>query len=143
MSTKLVNENQVICLETLSVKGMMRNHHLAKSIQSVSWSSFSNMLEYKCKDANKSFVKIDRFYPSSKICHCCGYKNDKLTLKDRTWICPNCYSELDRDLNASKNILKEGLNLLNRRAYGDSLCKLGTSVTEHCLVISSIEKECE
>jgi putative transposase len=130
LSTKLVNENQVICLETLSVKGMMRNHHLAKSIQSVSWSSFSNMLEYKCKEANKSFVKIDRFFPSSKICHYCGYKNDKLTLKDRTWICPSCHSELDRDLNASKNILQEGLNLLNRRAYGDSLCKLGTSATE-------------
>ena len=131
LSTKLINENQVICLETLNISNMLRNHHLAKAIQSVSWNIFVKMLEYKAEDAGRSLVKIDRFYPSSKLCHHCGYKNENLQLKDRSWKCPQCGSELDRDINASVNILNEGLKLLNHRAYGDSLCKLEINTEVH------------
>jgi putative transposase len=110
---------------------MLRNRHLAKAIQSVSWNIFVKMLEYKAEDAGRNLVKIDRFYPSSKLCHHCGYKNENLQLKDRSWSCPQCGNELDRDINASINILNEGLKLLNHRAYGDSLCKLEINTEIH------------
>ena len=131
LSTKLINENQVICLEDLGVSNMLRNHHIAKAVQSASWNIFVRMLDYKAEDAGRSIVKIDRFYPSSKLCHHCGHKNENLQLKDRSWRCPQCGNELDRDINASINILNEGLNLLNHRAYGDSLCKLEINTEIH------------
>ena len=114
ISSMLVNENQVICIEDLNVKGMMSNHHLAKSIQDLGLYEFRRQLEYKCQFYGRYLVVIDRFYPSSKTCHECGFINSKLTLNDREWICPVCGKHIDRDYNAALNILDEGLKLFNR-----------------------------
>lgn len=105
----ILGENQAVFIEDLNVKGMMGNHRLAKSIQSVCWSEFVRVLDYKARWLGKTVLKIDRFYPSSKTCGCCGFKNDGLTLKDRSWACPQCGTVHDRDLNAASNILREGL----------------------------------
>ena len=105
----ILGENQAIFIEDLNVKGMMGNHRLAKSIQNICWSEFVRVLEYKARWLGKTVLKIDRFYPSSKTCGCCGFKNDGLTLSDRTWTCPQCGTFHDRDLNAAINILREGL----------------------------------
>ncbi len=104
VSTKLIRENQTIALETLNVKGMVKNHNLAQAINDVSWSTFVTMLEYKADWYGKNILRIGRFAPSSKTCNCCGYINKELTLKDRSWTCPNCNSVLDRDVNAAINI---------------------------------------
>lgn len=143
LSSKLISENQVICLEDLNVQGMVKNHSLARSISNQGWSEFVSMLEYKSKWYGREMVKIDRFYPSSKTCSECGNKNDNLTLNDREWICSSCGCVLDRDINAAKNILREGIESLNRRADGDSLCKLGMKGDEPKFIMDSpIEQEC-
>lgn len=115
LSTKLIRENQIICLEDLSVKGMERNKKLAKSVMDASFNKFVSMLEYKAEWYGRNLVKIDRFYPSTQLCSGCGYKNESIKglkgLKFREWICPNCGEVHDRDLNASRNILKEGLKI--------------------------------
>ena len=111
-SVQLIRENQTIYVEDLNVKGMLQNHHLAKSIQELSWYDFIRMLEYKAKWYGRKLVKIDRFYPSSKTCNKCGYIKQDLTLRDRNWICPRCGEEIDRDYNAAKNILERGRNCL-------------------------------
>ena len=103
-STKLIRENQTICLEDLSVSNMVKNHNLAQAISDVSWSTFVTMLEYKADWYGKNILKIGRFSPSSKTCNCCGNINKELTLKDRKWTCSKCNSVLDRDVNASINI---------------------------------------
>ncbi len=118
ITTQLVNENQVICIEDLNVKGMIKNHKLAESIQSLSFGRFREILVYKCDWYGRDLVVIDRFYPSSKLCNVCGYKNKDLTLKDRNWCCPKCSTEHDRDVNASININKEGIRLLNNKIGG-------------------------
>ena len=111
-STKLVKENQIICIEDLDVKGMVRNHKLAKSISDVSWSKFFDMLEYKSAFYGTEIIKVPRFYPSSQTCGCCGYKNPNIkNLSIREWACPVCGTYHDRDGNAAKNILKMGLSL--------------------------------
>ena len=124
LSTKLIHENQVICLEDLSVKGMERNHKLSKSVTDASFSKFVSMLEYKAEWYGRKVVKIDRFYPSTQLCSGCGYKNESVkglhVLKVREWICPECGEVHDRDLNATRNILKEGMKVLNLRNVGDS-----------------------
>lgn len=112
ISTQLIRENQTIYIEDLNIKGMLSNHHLAKSIQELSWYEFIRMLEYKAKWYGRSVIKVDRFYPSSKTCNNCGYIKQDLTLKDRNWICPKCHIEVDRDYNAALNILKQGRNCL-------------------------------
>ena len=104
LSTYLVNSYDNICLEDLNIEGMMKNHHLAKSIQSVSWSTFVNMLNYKSEHKGKNIIFIGRYEPSSKLCHTCGYINKDLTLKDREWVCPICGEHHDRDVNAAINI---------------------------------------
>lgn len=109
ITSKLVNENQVICIEDLNVKGMMSNHKLAKSIQELSLFKFRCQLEYKCKQYGRQLIIIDRFYPSSKTCHNCGYIYKDLKLSEREWICPHCGKLIDRDYNASLNILNEAL----------------------------------
>lgn len=114
ISHKLINENQVIISEDLKPSNMIKNHKLAKSISDASFSSFCNMIDYKSKWYGRTYIKVGSFYPSSKICHCCGYKNTTLTLADREWECPNCHKLLDRDKNAALNILKEGLKILNK-----------------------------
>ena len=109
ITSKLVNENQVICIEDLNVNGMMQNHKLSKSIQELSLFEFRRQLEYKCKWYGRQLIVIDRFYPSSKTCHNCGYIYKDLKLSEREWICPHCGKLIDRDYNASLNILDEGL----------------------------------
>lgn len=105
VSNKLINENQVIAIETLQVKDMMNNHQLAQSISDVSWSEFTRILEYKCSWYNREIRKIGTYLPSSKTCSNCGWVNKDLILSDRTFECQVCNHIEDRDLNASKNIL--------------------------------------
>ena len=109
ISIDLLRRYDVVCCEDLNVKGMVKNHKLAKSISDASWGAFVTMLGYKAKWYGKTLIKIDRFYPSSKTCHHCGYIKEDLKLKDREWTCPQCGELIDRDLNAAKNILDEGL----------------------------------
>lgn len=120
ISRRIVNENQIIVSEDLNVKGMLKNHKLAKSIQDASFGSFCNMIAYKAKEQQRQYVKIGTFYPSSKLCHCCGFKHKGLKLEERFWICPECGTYLDRDNNAAINILQEGLKILSRDTDGRS-----------------------
>ena len=113
MSSAIVRDYDVICIEDLNVSGMVKNHKLAKSISDASWSSFTRMLEYKCDWYGKTLIRIDRFYPSSKTCGCCDYKLDSLELDVREWTCPSCGTIHDRDLNAAKNILRKGYSDLS------------------------------
>ncbi len=109
LSKRIVDDNQVIILEDLNVKGLLKNQNLSKSISDVSWSTFVRYLQYKALWYDKQVMFADRFYASSKLCNVCGYKNDFLTLKDRHWACPVCGTEHDRDVNASVNLLNYGL----------------------------------
>lgn len=113
ISTEIVKNHDIISVEDLAVKNMMKNHKLAQSLSDVSLGMFYIMLEYKSKWNDKSFVKIDRFFPSSKTCSNCGWINQDLNLSIREWTCSNCNEHHDRDLNASKNILKQGINILS------------------------------
>ena len=110
----LTHDNQVrtICMEDLNVKGMTRNHHLARSVADASFGMFLTMLEYKCEWYGVNFVKIDRFAPSSKTCGKCGYVYKGLKLSDRSWTCPDCGMVHDRDYNAACNIKEFGLKAL-------------------------------
>ena len=128
-STKLIRENQTICLEDLAVSNMVKNHNLAQAISDVSWSTFVTMLEYKADWYGKNILRIGRFAPSSKTCSCCGTINKELTLKDREWTCPKCNSVLDRDKNASINIKSFALkNYLSREHTLRNQGKLPTLV---------------
>ena len=122
VSNSLIDENQVICVEDLNVKGMVKNHKLAESICEMNFGEFRRMLEYKANWYNRKIVFVDRFYPSSKTCNNCGYINKELRLSDRQWICPQCGNMVERDYNAALNILDEGLRII------------GSSTTEFTLV---------
>ena len=113
ISSQLINENQVICIENLNVKGMIKNHKLAQAISDVSWGKLVYMLTYKCQWNSKELVVIDRFYPSSKTCSSCSHLMDSMPLNIREWTCPSCGTVHDRDINAAKNILIQGLNILS------------------------------
>ena len=108
LSTKLVRENQTICLETLNIVGMVKNRKLSRAISEASWGTFIGMLEYKCDWYGRNLVKIDRWFPSSKTCSSCGSIQSKMPLSIREWTCPNCGVHHDRDINAAKNILAVG-----------------------------------
>jgi len=108
LTTKLINENQVIYLETLNIAGMVKNHKLAKSISDASWSEFVRQLIYKALWYGRQIIQIGMFEPTSKKCNVCGYINKELTLNDREWTCPDCGEFHDRDHNASINIKKTG-----------------------------------
>ena len=114
VSTELVRDYDIICCENLNVKGMIKNHRLAKHIVDVSWGTFINYLEYKCNREDKTLVKINRYFPSSQTCSECGYINQNTKdLSVREWTCPSCGKHHNRDLNASINILREGLKTLS------------------------------
>jgi len=109
LSTRLVRENQVIVVEDLSLKNMVRNRKIARSLSEARLGQLIRAIEYKCAWYGRDFLKIDRWYPSSKKCSCCGYVLDKLPLNVRCWTCPACKAEHDRDVNAARNILAAGL----------------------------------
>ena len=111
-STEIIKNHDIICIEDLNTKGMLRNHKLAKSISDVSWSAFVSKLEYKANWYGKTIVKVSRWFPSSQICSDCGHHDGKKSLEIRGWNCPICHANHDRDFNASKNILAEGLRTL-------------------------------
>ena len=109
LSTHTIRENQVVCVESLQVKNMVKNHSLAKAISDVGWSEFVRQLEYKAAWYGRTLIKIDKWYPSSKRCFDCGHLLDSLALDVRSWTCPECGVVHDRDINAAKNILAAGL----------------------------------
>lgn len=110
LSTELIRKYDTICIEDLNVAGMVKNHNLAKAISDCSWSELVRLLQYKANWYGKAISKINRFYPSSQTCSCCGYVNtDVKDLSVREWTCPKCETIHDRDINAAKNILKQGL----------------------------------
>ena len=120
VSTDLIKKYDLISLEDLNIKGMIKNHKLSKHIADTSWGKFVELLTYKAEWNDKQIVKIDRFFPSSKTCNCCGYINQNLKLDMRTWACPSCGTKLDRDINASKNILKEGYKIITSSGTDDN-----------------------
>lgn len=119
LSRRLVNENQVLILENLNVKGMMQNHKLAKAIHQVGWGMFCTMLKYKAEQEGKVYLEIDRFFPSSKTCNVCLSQIGSLPLDIRFWDCNNCGTKnIDRDINSARNIRDEGLRILRNQTSG-------------------------
>ena len=112
ISLNIVKNNQNICMETLNIKGMLQNQKLSHKLHVISLSKFVEMIKYKCHWNNRNFIQVDMFFPSSKLCNECNEKYEELTLDMREWICPHCNTQHDRDINAAKNILKEGLRIL-------------------------------
>ncbi len=108
-SRTLINENQVVCVESLNVKGMIKNPKLAKHIADANWGEFVRQLKYKAEWADRTVAEVDRFFPSSKRCSCCGFVHESLPLSIREWDCPECKTHHDRDINAAKNIRTAGL----------------------------------
>jgi putative transposase len=136
LSRKIVNENQVIAVENLNVKGMVRNHNLAKAISDAGWGQFCTMLKYKAEREGKTYLEIDRFFPSSKTCNVCLNQIGSLPLDIRNWTCEYCQTSHDRDINAAINIRNEALRILRvRNSASQAECKthsrqsLGTSDT--------------
>ncbi|MEW5858540.1 MAG: RNA-guided endonuclease TnpB family protein [Cyanobacteriota bacterium] len=126
LSRKLVNENQVVVVENLHVKGMVRNHNLAKAISDAGWGTFTNFLAYKLEKKGGKLVEIDRWFPSSKLCSNCYYQIDRLSLDVREWTCPHCGTRHDRDGNAATNIRAEGIRML--KTDGTAVCANGGEV---------------
>lgn len=128
VASSIAKNNDLIAIEDLNVKGMMKNHNLAKSVADVSWGQFISALKWQAHKRGKYLVEINRWYPSSKTCSCCGGHKADLTLTDRVYVCPDCGFEIDRDLNAAINILQEGIRQHNT---------VGTTEINACGVTSS------
>ena len=128
LSKHIIDENQVICIEDLKVKGMMSDSKIARNISDVSWSRLVSMLTYKASWYGRTVIKVPKDYPSSQLCHACGYKNSiTKNLNIRKWTCPKCGSIHDRDINAAKNILSKGIEMLTKDGtHPDSLFMLGS-----------------
>lgn len=136
LSRKIVNENQVIAVENLNVKGMVRNHNLAKAISGCGWGIFCTMLKYKAENEGKTYIEIDRWFPSSKTCNVCLNQVGSLPLDIRSWTCEHCQTNHDRDINASINIRNEALRILSLgtsdTANGGDVRRLGGKIS--CLL---------
>ncbi len=128
LSKSIIDENQIICIEDLKVKDMMNDSELARNISDVSWSRFVSLLLYKADLYGRTVVKVPKDYPSSQLCHACGYKNSiTKDLGIRKWTCPECGTVHDRDINAARNILSKGIELLTKDGtHPDSLFMLGS-----------------
>ena len=113
LTHSVIRDHKTVVVEDLNVKGMIKNHCLAKAIADVSWHELTRQLEYKAQWNERAFTKVDRWFPSSKTCNTCNFIKQDLSLKDRTWTCPQCGTVLDRDVNAAQNILKQGLKILS------------------------------
>lgn len=124
LSKSIVRGFDVVCVEDLNVSGMLRNKNLSKAISEASWSSFVSMLAYKCDWYGRELVKVDRFYPSSQICSSCHVKDGKKELHVREWECSSCGAKLDRDFNASLNILFEGISKLTGLSVNETSAEL-------------------
>jgi len=120
LSKAIIDENQVVVVEDINVKGLLKTR-LAKSIADSGWSKFLNYLKYKAEWYGRTFIQVDRFFPSSKLCHRCGYKNEDLALHDRTWCCPSCGETHDRDVNASINLYFVGIGRSERGTVEQAL----------------------
>jgi putative transposase len=119
LTTRLVREHQILCIEDLKVKNMMQHPRLARPIADAGWGEFRRQLEYKATWYGRTLVVVDQWFPSSKTCGSCGHKLDELRLDQREWTCPKCGTTHDRDLNAAKNVLAEGLRRLDPGEPGD------------------------
>ena len=113
LSTRIANENQIVVLETLNIKGMVKNRRLAKAINDAGWYQFITFLKYKLEWQGKILLQIDKWFASSKLCSHCGEKKVALSLSEREWMCGSCGTIHERDENAAKNIRNEGLRMLN------------------------------
>ena len=113
VTAKLISENQVVCAETLDVSGMLKNRYIAKKLANQSFATILGFLEYKAKLKGKTFVQVGKEFASSKICHVCGVREEKMPASKRRWKCKSCGARHDRDINAAENILAEGIRILN------------------------------
>lgn len=147
LSRKIVNENQVIAVENLNIKGMVKNHNLAKAISDVGWGMFCTMLKYKAESEGKQYIEIDRWFPSSKTCHVCLNRVDNLSLDVRAWTCKHCGTHHDRDVNAAINIRNEALRIISlgtsESACGGDVSRSGkTSVLLDAIPVESGSQRC-
>ncbi len=129
LSHKLVSDSQAVIVENLHVKGMVRNHNLAKAISDAGWGTFTNFLAYKLERKGGKLVEIDRWFPSSKLCSNCFYQVNEMPLDVREWTCPNCGTDHDRDGNAAMNIRAEGIRIL--KTDGSAVSAVGGEVRPH------------
>ena len=147
LSRKIVNENQVIAVENLNIKGLVKNHNLAKAISDVGWGTFCTMLKYKAESEGKQYIEIDRWFPSSKTCHVCLNRVNNLSLDVRAWTCKHCDTHHDRDVNAAINIRNEALRVLalgtSASACGGDVSRSGkTSVLLDAIPVESGSQRC-
>ncbi len=140
LSRRLVDDNQVIVTENLNVKGIMKNHCLSKAIGQVGWGMFMTMLKYKAENDGKTYVEVDRFFPSSKTCHVCLNQVGSLPLDVREWTCNNCHTKHDRDVNAAINLREEGLRILRVR-NSDSQCECSGATPVLCKHLGNAHQE--
>lgn len=127
-TTQIVKDYDIICVEDLNILGMMQNKEMFEHIADAAFGTFLRQLEYKCEYYGKTFIRVPRYFASTKICNVCGYKNNKIRLSDRKWTCPVCGVRHDRDLNAANNILESGIQIY-MEAMGTSPVVCGDSIS--------------